>query len=489
MSAALSSTRTLTPTQVSSIFVSVVQSLIGAQVMELAKRGSVRHLEQLADGIKKENYKIEVLEVFLDHLAVPDRNEGIRNRNDVAFFVLGKGLDIAVRQYSPHIEVEIGSRIAAASEGILFWMNLFTGGASDPQSEWDFEDPDGQRGQHAHNVYDYTDLILLILRFEAVAKTMGQLPEMHNLILRWWMATCNGEILLYPWSGRAREPQADGYDFLVLILSYLTKDFAKEMAEVIMAPHPGCSTGRSGAFAQRTIQRMHALARINAFRHLAHLPDATNEYKNIGAIVFSIRHLVDANPHLHAALLRQNISDCCVEVLQLLGERSSLQPPTSASMKDFSKIIQNLNMVVEWSSDAPVSLATTTMKRLLGKGLLDTVAEYINHRALAGHLREVCDAVEQSDKAVSDTLAYSRDSALCPRVAATFSRSIRGLMNKINRPLPSVRLEKAVEDSAVGFLEHLPHLRKKNRVRTCGSLQVRSVPAFTPFVATPLINS
>lgn len=207
------------------------------EVMGLAKRGSVRHLEQLWDGMSRYNYSLEALGILLAHLAIPNSNVVTPEQSEVPFRVLANGLSKAASRYPPSLAIEIVQRIAAASEGILFWMNLFTEGGSDPHSEWTFEDPNGQNGYNANKVHNYTSVLLLLLAFEAVIKSMGQLPAMHNLILRWWTATCDGEVLLYPGRGRDRPPQEFAHDNTISIFFLLAKDFAKEMAAAIMT-HP-----------------------------------------------------------------------------------------------------------------------------------------------------------------------------------------------------------------------------------------------------------
>ncbi|TEB28701.1 hypothetical protein FA13DRAFT_1815764 [Coprinellus micaceus] len=214
-----------------------------------------------------------------------------KHEQNVALSILERGLKTAIKSCPPSLSANLSQQLALACEGIVFWMWKFVGEDCDENyKNWKFEGPNGQDGPRTLALYNCADIIVHLLQFDTVEETLGRSRLLHQMLLDWWTATSNGEIIVDPWSGLGNGLQDGVPDLQVLIFACLSRHYAKEMAEAIMSPppHPG---GRTPAtFTTGTIQRMRSLTRINTQRHQGHWPaeSVTYEIANLNGIVLGL---------------------------------------------------------------------------------------------------------------------------------------------------------------------------------------------------------
>ncbi|KAJ3544324.1 hypothetical protein NMY22_g2815 [Coprinellus aureogranulatus] len=421
------------------------KTLSPAQVMELARRGSIPHLMRLSEAMNQQNYDLELLDAFLAHLASKDPDS---QPERAALFVIEKGLRNAVVDYPPHLASDVARRITPAYKNIVYWMERSTGGGGD--GTWEFHDVDGQRGGTASKIYTCVNLFISLLKIDETCNSdaLLRLLPAQQLVLRWWTSTCNTDVLLYAGPGRRENAQDLVYDDLILLVFHLCNRHAAGMANALMMPLPGCEEQILVTFAQKTVQRVRALAQINVLRHLSHWPDISNEFLNVTRLVVSVFKLTRENSHFLSAILQEDRSQCFLAALRLYSARFSTLPAEEGSLEDALELVSLVVMVAEWSSEAPFALSLDAMKRLIAS-----------------------DSVQKADEAAEEILRLSYEMAAHPKAAPAFCLAARRFVLKIKHPLPSPQLEKAVELFAEGCLKNLSPLQKESRAWTCANLE------------------
>ncbi|KAJ3543355.1 hypothetical protein NMY22_g3170 [Coprinellus aureogranulatus] len=441
--------------------------MLPRKVINKAIWGSIPDLETVCATISRDNYSTEVLDLLLTHLEEP-RLVGTTQVpcEAVAFTVLQHGLLKIITACPPSLAKHMEERVASNVEGILYWMDVLIGEDDDSAYKaWKFLGPHGQTGPRAQGFHICTKFLLLLIGRKVVATALGPSPTLHSLLVRWWLFTCDREVLLYTWEGRGGKPHESDYDYLISLMTAITQDYAQEMAQAIMNTPSTGGIPAAQLFARRTNQRLASLNKINVLRHLNLWPDETNESENVQGIVQSIVDLMRASSDLRVAFLKEDTPSNILEASLPLSTRFLATPLEETSRRGSLLLVGKLMEVVSRAAGAPFPMAMYTMKRLIVDGLLDIVADYIGIRKDWTH----------KDCAVGDNFAmciltYTHEVSLCPRLTSTYGRAVQSFVERINGPLASPELEGAVDAFVVRFQGYLALLPRASRIRVCDNL-------------------
>lgn len=412
--------------------------------------------------MNEENYSLDVVSAFLAHLQMPLTSPH-RSKLNVGAMVVLTGIPRIV-ETCPHSKVKATAQLLASrSRGIADFMS-FLAVATDRSAmlDWTPELPNGQNGHLAVLLHNCAKTLVDLIKFdETVADAIVKQDSAHHLVLVWWLATCDGEIMLYPFIGRTSAPQDDSSDNIIYLFFVFARHVPARMARLILGGWALVTKSNPRLFVTRTIQRMKTLLRVNSLRHLSHLPDQTNELGNMVHITTAIGSLMSANNKLRDAILQEKLSAGFADVLYSVTF-PSLKP---AGVDAMPAIVVMLEQISEWSSNAPFPLAMRSMKGLITNGLVQIIGEYRKTRHLLADFDR-----EKLDRTILFALSRAIEASMFPKTAFYFYKD--ALFHPDMKPSVIDSFEETVLGTAATFFEVYPLLLPQHRTHACDNLDV-----------------
>ncbi|KAF5323988.1 hypothetical protein D9611_008404 [Ephemerocybe angulata] len=431
-----------------------------SEILDGAKRGSTVHLAQLRNRTLK-NYTLEFMEVFLLYLQVPEPGfQPTRHQvecAEISFFAL---LEVVrgSQEYDESLADATGERLATAFKGILCWICCILNLRPDMWPLTLVHELPTNKVQ----VHDAVASLLLVL--------CQVHPSVHNiavtdnffieLCLMWWVATDQGEPLLYP-TGHRNNPtdkDGEGRDLIICLMELAIQANPKGMATCIKSERI-CTPQ---LFYLKAARRMVLLSRINQLKHLSHYPNITAENYNLRCMGVLTDNVTIPDPALYEVMMETRIPELYMEALEMISSRSWLASSDYHKKKCFGEILHISQTVIAWTAMRASHVVSTT-RGVVEKGLV----------RLLGNT--MCVADEQQNKPWEFIFQVLVSLSTSPKIIALLDPVFTQYIYPKLHSLAEKNVAKGLVTPAISTLKAFAsYLDKKTRIRICDNLDHRA---------------